>query len=134
MSLFGAGSPAEPLGPPEIVSVDELFERNPIRWGLRGDPYLWREMRAALRGKPLPDTLAQAEKMLEKAFLRIVGVELGSPQPDDRVHVKKFATGTGLSDGQVSLQYWRDTAVPILLDRFLAACERRDVSDRFGLS
>lgn len=134
MSLFGFGSPAESMGPPEIVSVDELFERNPIRWGLRGDPHLWREMRAALRGKPLPDTLAQAEKLLEKTFQRIVGVELGSPQPGDRVYLKKFAMGTGISDGYVSLQYWRDTAVPVLLDRFLAACERRDVSDRFGLS
>lgn len=116
------------------MTADELFERNPVRWGLRGDPYLWVEMRAALRGKPLPDTLIDAERLFEKTFKRIVGVELGSPQPGDRVFLKKFAVGSGISDGQVSLQFWRDTAMPILLDRFLAASRQEDVSDRFGLS
>jgi hypothetical protein len=133
-SFFGFDPPAQPPGPPEVISVDELFERNPIRWGLRGDPLLWRDMRAALRGKPLPDTLEEAERLFEKTFARIVGVELGSPQPGDRVYVKKFATGSGISDGQVSLQYWRDTAMPILLDRFIAARLRADPADRFGLS
>ena len=117
------------------MTIDDLFLRDPIRWGLRGDPHLWNEMRAALRGKPLPDDLGAANAVLLTTFKKIVGVELPNPgkAPDpDKVYLKKFATGTGMSDGQVSLLFWRDTAMPILLDRFAAAVAVEDVSDRFG--
>lgn len=92
-------------------------------------------MRAALRGKPLPDNIGAANALLVKTFTKIVGVELPSPSttPDPAsIYLKKFATGTGMSDGQVSLLFWRDTAFPILLDRFAAAIEIEDTSDRIG--
>ena len=30
---------------PNHMKVSEIFEDEPIQWGLRGDPYLWQEMR-----------------------------------------------------------------------------------------
>lgn len=92
-------------------------------------------MRAALRGKPLPANLGEANALFVKTFKKIVGVDLPDPgkTPDPAsLYLKKFATGTGMSDGQVSLLFWRDTAFPILLDRFAAAIEVEDVSDRIG--
>jgi hypothetical protein len=118
------------------VTLDDLFVRDPVMWGLRGDPRLWNEMRAAFRGKPLPDNMGAANALFVRTFKKIVGVELPSrgttPDPAS-VYLKKFATGTGMSDGQVSLTFWRDTAFPILLDRFAAAIAVEDVSDRFGI-
>ena len=117
------------------MTFDDLFLRDPPRWGLRGDPHLWNEMRAAVRGKPLPDDKAVANAQLMKTFTKIVGVELPLPGKDldpDFIYLKKFAIGSGMSDGRVSLLYWRDTAIPILLDRFAAAIAVEDVSDRFG--
>jgi hypothetical protein len=35
--------------------ISELFYPAPEQWGLRGDPFLWREMASAFRGVPAPD-------------------------------------------------------------------------------
>ena len=117
------------------MTIDDLFLRDPYKWGLRGDPLLWREMRAALRGKPLPDNIYAADELFHTTFRKIVGVELpppGKAADPDSVYVKKFSIGSGMSDGKVSLDWWRDTGLPILLDRFAAAIAVEDVSDRFG--
>ena len=117
------------------MTIDDLFLRDPVIWGGRGDPRLWNEMRAALRGKPLPDDMAAANALFVKTFKKIVGVDVpGRGQNPDpaSIYLKKFATGSGMTDGQVSLLFWRDTAFPILLDRFAAAVAVEDVSDRFG--
>jgi site-specific recombinase len=33
---------------------DSIFNPELVQWGLRGDPYLWREMREHLKDRPLP--------------------------------------------------------------------------------
>ena len=117
------------------MTIDDLLLREPYKWGLRGDPHLWRELRAALRGKPLPDSIHAADELFRKTFRKIVGVELppsGTNVDPDFIYLKKFSIGSGMSDGQVSLTWWRDTGLPILLDRFAAAVAVEDVSDRFG--
>ena len=38
------------------MKVSELFEPEPARWGLRGDPFLWRAMSEQLAWTELPDT------------------------------------------------------------------------------
>ena len=117
------------------MTIDDLFLREPFKWGLRGDPHLWREMRAALRGKPLPDNVYAADELFHTTFRKIVGVEVPPPGKvvdPDFVYLKKFSVGSGMSDGKVSLEWWRSTGLPILLDRFAAAIAVEDVSDRFG--
>jgi hypothetical protein len=117
------------------VTIDDLLLREPSMWGLRGDPLLWREMRAALRGKPLPDNVPAADELFRKTFRKIVGVEApraGTSVDPDFIYLKKFSVGSGMSDGRVSLTWWRDTGLPIMLDRFAGATAEEDVSDRFG--
>ncbi|WP_199432909.1 hypothetical protein [Qaidamihabitans albus] len=103
------------------MTVDELFARRPLTWGLRGDPRVWEAMRERLRGKEMPPGFFAARDLLERTFAEIVGVGLdGIVERDDTVYRKELATGSGMSDGYVSLHFWKFTGLPILMDRWAA--------------
>jgi hypothetical protein len=104
------------------MTVDELFARQPMTWGLRGDPRVWEEMRKRLRGVELPADFFTARGLFEKAFAEIVGIDLqGAVGEGDNVYRKELSTGSGISDGTVSLHFWKFTGLPILVDRWAAA-------------
>jgi molybdenum cofactor cytidylyltransferase len=91
--------------------IEELFEEPPETWGLRGDPYLWTEMRLRLGEEPLPPGAAELRQRLEREFLALTGKEITTPE---QFYVEAFAHG-GLSSGYISPQFWRDVAIPKLL-------------------
>ncbi|WP_442511262.1 hypothetical protein SH528x_002932 [Novipirellula sp. SH528] len=39
-----------------MTTIADLFDPVPEQWGLRGDPYLWREMQASFADTVLPET------------------------------------------------------------------------------
>lgn len=99
----------------QALSVGDLFAREPVQWGLRGDPYLWAAMREKLAGVPMPADWFELRDLLYSTFRDIVGA-----QPDDAEHetvyIEEFAHG-GMSSGVVDLPTWRDRLIPILIDR-----------------
>jgi hypothetical protein len=104
------------------VTFDELFERQPWRWGLRGDPHVWNAMRERLRGRPIPGSGFDVRRILEQTFTEVTGAELSSTVDyKDHVSLERFRTGSGMSDGVVSLHFWAHTGIPILIDRAAAA-------------
>jgi hypothetical protein len=104
------------------MTVDELFVRQPQRWGLRGDLRVWEEMRKRLHGRELPVDFFSARSLFEKTFAEIVGIGLdGAVGEADNVYRKELSTGSGISDGTVSLHFWKFTGLPILVDRWAAA-------------
>jgi O-acetyl-ADP-ribose deacetylase (regulator of RNase III) len=114
--------------PPRVGAgtVGALFERRPDQFGLRGDAYLWRELRARFAGTPLPADPYTLRTLLTDAIEQVVGAPLGSrgnaPWHDGAaaVHVPEFDPGHGMSAGAVHLPWWVHTGVPILLDRYAA--------------
>ena len=46
------------------MKYSELFEPEPEQWGLRGDPYLWGEMKEYFSDKDTPDFREQIQKEL----------------------------------------------------------------------
>jgi hypothetical protein len=38
----------------QVLKVGDLFSREPVQWGLRGDPQVWAAMRQKLAGFPMP--------------------------------------------------------------------------------
>ncbi|MFC6022216.1 macro domain-containing protein [Plantactinospora solaniradicis] len=117
--------------PPPVGTgtVGSLFEREPTQFGLRGDSYLWRELRARFAHTPLPDHWFTLRTLLTDTIEQVVGEPLVSrestPWHDKSaaIHVPEFDPGHGMSAGAVHLPWWVHTGVPILLDRYAAQRE-----------
>jgi hypothetical protein len=95
--------------------VADLFDPEPDRWGLRGDPWVWQAMRNHLGDTYLPPTLAEVERMLYAAFNRLVGVDLAT-EMEPSVYRAEFAHG-GMSSGHIHIETWRVDLLPLLVDR-----------------
>ncbi|WP_089254550.1 O-acetyl-ADP-ribose deacetylase [Asanoa hainanensis] len=103
-------------------TVGSLFERQPTQFGLRGDAYLWRELRARFADTPLPEDWFALRKLLVDAIEEVVGESLTKSWHDSSaaVYVPDFDPGHGMSAGGVHLPWWAHTGVPVVLDRYEA--------------
>lgn len=100
---------------PRLPTVAALFDDEPEQWGLRGDPFLWRELAGELGAVELPQSASELATILEAAFHERVGTSLDSTE--ESVVVQRFSKG-GMSSGHVSLVFWRDEVFPLLLERY----------------
>ena len=96
----------------ELAQV--LFADKPDHWGLRGDPYLWEDLYKSLIGLEAPNNEQELYSLLESHFERLVGVPI---KHVGNIYIEKYAFG-GMSSGHVCLEYWREKAFPILVQRF----------------
>jgi hypothetical protein len=96
------------------TNVAELFQNEPWQWGLRGDPYLWREMRDTLRTWAYPATEEQFTALIAQTYEQLVGVPLNHSEP---VFVERYSHG-GMSSGYVSPSFWLEQALPLLQARY----------------
>jgi hypothetical protein len=97
------------------ASIAEFFNEEPIQWGLRGDPYLWRDMKQQLINIKCPDSVEKFVEIIETTFLNLTG------QPilhKDFIGLAKYSHG-GMSSGSVSPEFWREKAIPLLKKRYL---------------
>ncbi len=95
-------------------TIGQLFEEEPPQWGLRGDPYLWREMRAQLASIPLPPLVSELDEQIERAFQKLTGRPVSTTS---MFCVDQFAHG-GMSNGMISPEFWREQALPLLRSRY----------------
>jgi hypothetical protein len=102
------------MGRPTTVAA--LFQDEPVRWGLRGDPYLWRDLRRYFEGVECPATSEGLASLVEEAFEELAGFPISH---DETVYVEKYSHG-GMSSGYVDPKFWRKTAVPLLVSRLPA--------------
>ena len=100
--------------------LSDLFQDEPARWGLRGDPHLWRDMKGALATVPYPATEDRWIDLFEKLFEQLTGSPLSS---EKAFFVQKYAHG-GISSGYISPQFWRETALPLLRFRYAQTRDR----------
>ncbi|MEV6954147.1 hypothetical protein [Streptomyces sp. NPDC051183] len=92
-----------------------LFDPEPSRWGLRGDPHVWRALREHLQGRDLPPTVDEVAGLLRAAFSELVGVDLLTESASS-VYRAQYSHG-GMSSGGISLDAWRETLMPLLAER-----------------
>ncbi|MCB1642318.1 MAG: hypothetical protein KDI37_11340 [Xanthomonadales bacterium] len=95
-------------------TIADLFQPEPVRWGLRGDPYLWQEMAEHFRQAPLPTDLRDLAQQLVDAFEQLTGQSLSTV---GNLHLPRHAHG-GMSSGGIATQHWREQLLPLLLSRF----------------
>jgi hypothetical protein len=91
------------------------FEQQPHQWGLRGDPYLWRELCDTLAARPKPRTRSEFEDLLVREWNRLTGVDI-AVTTEDAVRIQRYPT-SGMSGGFVSPPTWRERLIPILVER-----------------
>jgi 8-oxo-dGTP pyrophosphatase MutT (NUDIX family) len=98
----------------------QLFFPEPDGWGLRGDPYTWRELLARLEPRPKPASGAELHELLMNEFAEIVGVGLSEPNSPEAIFRPEFSFG-GMSSGSVHLETWRTELMRLLESRGIAA-------------
>ena len=79
-----------------------LFENEPRQWGLRGDQYMWQELKEESVGKDFPLTDVDLAEIVAKKFKDVSGVSLTI---DAQPYVEKYAHG-GMSTGRLSGLFW----------------------------
>ncbi|KQY96816.1 Appr-1-p processing protein [Microbacterium sp. Root53] len=104
-------------------SVGRLFDRSPSPWGFRGDPYLWRALRAHFADTRLPANSGELEELIREAAETIIGAPLTTSA--EGIYVPEFDPGHGMSAGGVSPAWWNSTGIRILIDRFEATLPLR---------
>ena len=98
-----------------MPDLGAIFEPEPHDWGRRADPHVWRAMRHRLHGQE-PADAAAARDMLLEAFHDLVGVSLNDDELPDQLHIAALDHG-GMTGGQVHIETWRHTLLPMLLAR-----------------
>jgi hypothetical protein len=96
--------------------VTDLFDPEPLEWGLRGDPWVWRALAQHLSGTYIPPSMGEVERLIYASFDRVVGVDL-STETRPWIYRSQFDNDTGLSAGNIHLETWRVTLLHLLIER-----------------
>ncbi|WP_189600676.1 hypothetical protein [Streptomyces lateritius] len=105
----------EPPDDAAVATMAVLFDPEPARWGLRGDPHVWRALRDHLSGTAVPPSANGVTALLRAAFSEVVGLDLAEAEAS-AVYREQYAHG-GMSSGMVHLETWRENLMPLLAER-----------------
>jgi hypothetical protein len=94
----------------------QLFSPEPVQWGLRGDPHLWREMKAYFEDREMPPTVEEFREQLLDVIVQLTGA---LPLVKENIFVSRYPT-LGMSGGIVSGRFWVEKGIPMLLERYAA--------------
>lgn len=93
--------------------VSSIF-REPWQFGLRGDPFLWNELREHFVAAGIPETQEEFVAQVTATIKELTGSGLRSDTP---VFVERYDAG-GMSSGYISPQWWRTKGIPLLTQQF----------------
>ncbi|MGK0390067.1 MAG: hypothetical protein ACI94Y_002818 [Maribacter sp.] len=94
---------------------DSIF-KNPIQYGLRGDPFLWKELKVTYELSNVK-TEKEFEEFLYSTFEKVTGEKL---IPDQTYDVSRYQFG-GMSSGSVHGNFWIEKGFPLLIEQFRKA-------------
>lgn len=93
-------------------SIGALFTESPPQYGMRGDSYLWLELRSVFAASQIPGSAAELDALLRAEVAKHVDLSVGAP-----VQVPYFNPGSGMTAGWVSTVWWDTFGIPLLIDR-----------------
>lgn len=96
--------------------IGDLFDPTPLRWGLRGDPLLWDQLRTDTGNVPLSPSFRQCLQIINVRFRHHTGYELS--EVPEGLHIPQFATG-GMSSGMIDPRFWARSAARRWAERHL---------------
>jgi len=95
-------------------SVSKYFDDPPAQWGLRGDPYLWQEMKTKMETYIVPKTAKELKDLLHTQSEQLTGEKI---KRGKSISVSRYDLG-GMSGGVVSCDVWLDVGFPIAIKRY----------------
>jgi len=110
------------IHPPKDDNLGIAVFRKPEQWGLRGDPYLWREIHQKFIDEGIPTDEQKFAQKVEEAFAELTGCTLNH---DDSTFVERYNHG-GMSSGLVDPRWWRETGIPLLRQQFQISVSRQE--------
>ena len=133
------------------VSLDKLFDEKDVQWGLRGSQHLWRDLKIQVMKVNYYDGGFFSEKDFENFIYESIPRILEQKKAwclnhkvknnfDNRVPYKAerdklYGGGKvfvedynhgGMSSGVISLQYWKDVTIPLLVERHVCPISEND--------
>lgn len=73
-------------------------------------------MLKTLEEAPMPATSGELSELIGRTFRDLTGFDLTSAR--DRFHLEKYeGPGVGMSKGMISVNFWREQALPLLIER-----------------
>lgn len=96
------------------MKVKVVFDITPDQWGLRGDPYLWEDMKNECSLSFEETSEVDFELFLFEIFEKKTGRSINTQEP---IYLEKYAFG-GMSSGNVDPNTWRKILIPLLLESF----------------
>ncbi|WP_354624240.1 ankyrin repeat domain-containing protein [Psychromonas sp. MME2] len=96
----------------EWLVVSDLFDPAPGHWGLRGDLFLWMEMRQALCHVSVPENPSDLASIIKSTFHALTGESL---ENNGKFYVSRFARG-GM-DGGIACSFWIEKLIPMIEQR-----------------
>ena len=106
-----------------LGTFEALLTPAPERWGLRGDPFLWEELRASLGRQELPDSVSALLKTISARFRELTAHKLLN---EGQLFIKRYSHG-GMSSGYIDMGYWRGPLWRELVSRFRLLLDLRQV-------
>lgn len=96
--------------------ISEIFISKPGQWGLRGDPYLWEELKLKFTDSLMNISPDEFDKKIDYEFFELLKNE-GEQKSDEIYWFDKFPK-SGMSGGMVSLKWWKEIGLPLLKKRY----------------
>lgn len=103
--------------------VSSIFYPEPEQWGLRGDSFLWKDIKKEFDTIELPCTKTYFTKVFEEKFEKLTNQRFRTRKYVE-IYVKEYDNG-GMINGQVSLKFWKKVGLPLLLERLEEKCKNK---------
>jgi hypothetical protein len=94
-------------------TVAEIFEIHPEHWGLRGDPYLWEDLKEFFSNIPLPYSVERFKKSFHIFYKLTSGYEI---KAGEKFYIPGYDEG-GMSGGMIHSSFWLEEGLPLLISR-----------------
>jgi len=95
------------------MKVSEIFEEEPIQWGLRGDPFLWRELKEKMIRVEMPASPEELQALIEREYEKSTGQSISNMK---NIGAERFKSH-GMSSGGVCPEFWVTRGIPLLISR-----------------
>lgn len=94
-------------------SCSDIIFKEPSQYGLRGDIYLWKELKTVFENTKI-NNLDEFEKLLFSTF---ENVTLNKPTIGKNYGVRRYNFG-GMSSGMICSDFWIEKGFPLLIERY----------------